>query len=88
MVPYFKKGTVFASIYGQPYLLGAIAMRFAVDHIVRRRALPASHYLSPQIVMRSTYHIFREMLPSPEGDMGRDAQELGRVVSVIEGGLL
>jgi LacI family transcriptional regulator len=76
MVPYFKKGTVFASIYGQPYLQGAIAMRFAVDHIVRRSALPPSHYLYPQIVMRSTYHIFREMLRSPEGSMSRDAQEL------------
>jgi LacI family transcriptional regulator, galactose operon repressor len=87
MVPYFKKGTVFASIYGQPYLQGAIAMRFAVDHIVRGRALPASHYLSPQIVMRSTYHMFREMLPPPKDNTGRDTKDFGQVVSAIEAGI-
>ena len=61
MVPYFKKGTIAASIYQQPYVQGQTAVRLLVDHILRGRAIPPTYYLSPGIVMRSNLHLFREV---------------------------
>ncbi|HEY6272968.1 MAG TPA: LacI family DNA-binding transcriptional regulator [Terriglobales bacterium] len=61
MVPYFKKGTIAASIYQQPYVQGQTAVRLLVDHILRGRAIPETYYLSPAIVMRSNLHLFREV---------------------------
>ena len=64
MVPYFKKGTIAASIYQQPYAQGQTAVRLLVDHIFRGRALPQTYHLSPAIVMRSNLHLFREVRQS------------------------
>jgi len=68
MVPYFKKGTIAASIYQQPYAQGQTAVRLLVDHILRGRTLPPAYYLSPGVVMRSNLHLFREVrhLENPE----------------------
>jgi LacI family transcriptional regulator, galactose operon repressor len=61
MVPYFEKGTILASIHQRPYVQGQVAVRLAVDHIVNGRPIPSTYYLNPQIVMRSTLHLFREI---------------------------
>lgn len=61
MRPYFEKGTISASIYSRPYVQGEIAMRLLVDHLVHKAPLPNAHYLAPQLVMRSTFQLFREM---------------------------
>jgi LacI family transcriptional regulator len=61
MVPYFKKGTIAASIYQQPYAQGQTAVRLLVDHIFRGRTIPETYYLSPAVVMRSNLHLFREV---------------------------
>lgn len=61
MRPYFEKGTISASIYGRPYFQGELAMRLAVDHLVNGAVLPKAHYLAPQVIMRSNFHLFREM---------------------------
>jgi LacI family transcriptional regulator len=51
MVPYFERGTIFASING----------RLALDHLVRGRSLPPHYYLAPEVVMRSNLYLFREV---------------------------
>jgi LacI family transcriptional regulator len=61
MRPYFEKGTISASMYGRPHVQGEMAMRLAVDYVVHGVALPKAHYLAPQVVMRSTFHLYREM---------------------------
>lgn len=61
MIPFFERGTIFASIDGRPFLQGQIAIRMAVDHIVHGSPLPSSHYLAPQIIMRSTLPHFNEV---------------------------
>jgi LacI family transcriptional regulator len=61
MRSYFEKGTISASIYGRPYVQGELAMRLAVDYAVHGSPLPKHHSLAPQVVMRSTFHLFREM---------------------------
>ena len=61
MVPYFKKGTIAASIYQQPYAQGQTAVRLLVDYALRGRAIPETYYLSPAVVMRSNLHLFREV---------------------------
>ncbi len=67
MQPYFEKGTISASIYARPYVQGEIAMRVAIDHLVHGTPIPAPHYLAPQVVMRSTFHLYREMRKAPAG---------------------
>jgi LacI family transcriptional regulator len=61
MVPYFEKGTIFASINGRPYAQGQIAMRLALDHFVHGRSLPPHYYLAPEVVMRSNLYLLREI---------------------------
>ncbi|MFN7996580.1 MAG: substrate-binding domain-containing protein [Bryobacteraceae bacterium] len=61
MRPYFEKGTISASVYSRPFIQGELAMRLAVDHLLRGASLPKTHFLAPQLAMRSTFHLFREM---------------------------
>jgi LacI family transcriptional regulator len=61
MFPFFEDSTIFASIHGRPFAQGQISLRLAVDHLVHRHPLPPSFYLAPQIVMRSSLHLFSEM---------------------------
>ncbi len=64
MRPYFEKGTISACVYSRPFVQGELAMRLAVDHILHGAQLPKEHLLAPQLVMRSTFHLFREMRAS------------------------
>jgi|SRR5579871_506983 len=61
MRPYFEKGTISACVYSRPFVQGELAMRMAIDHVLHGAPLPKSHLLAPQLVMRSTFHLFREM---------------------------
>jgi LacI family transcriptional regulator len=61
MIPYFEKGIIAASIYARPFAEGRLAVRVLVDHILNRRQSDRDHYLAPQVVTRSTLHLFREI---------------------------
>ena len=60
MSPYFKKGTISASIYHQPYRQGQIAVRLLVDNLISKVKFPPTVRLSPAVVMLSNLHLFRE----------------------------
>jgi LacI family transcriptional regulator len=61
MSPYFRKGVITASIYQQPYRQGQMAARLVADHLTNKSPLPSNVNLSPQVVMSSNLHLFREM---------------------------
>jgi LacI family transcriptional regulator len=61
MSPYFKKGTIAASIYQQPHRQGQIAVRLMVDKLTTKVNFPPAVHLSPGVVMSSNLHLFREM---------------------------
>lgn len=68
MRPYFEKGTISACVYSPPFVQGELAMRLAVDHILHEAPLPKAHLLAPQLVMRSTFQLFREMRAPASGE--------------------
>jgi LacI family transcriptional regulator len=61
MSPYFREGTITASIYQQPYRQGQIAVRLLVDNLTGKLGLPGYVHLSPGVVMSSNLHLFREL---------------------------
>jgi LacI family transcriptional regulator len=61
MEPYFKKGTITASIYQQPHRQGQMAVRLMADHLVSKVPFPPTVHLSPGVVMSSNLYLFREM---------------------------
>jgi LacI family transcriptional regulator len=61
MAPYFKKGTIAASIYQHPHRQGQIAVRLMVDNLASKISFPPAVHLSPGVVMSSNLHLFREM---------------------------
>jgi len=61
MSPYFKKGTIAASIYHQPHRQGQIAVRMMTDNLISKVKFPPRVCLSPAVVMLSNLHLFREM---------------------------
>ena len=61
MSPYFRKGTIAASIYQHPYRQGQIAVRLLADNLTNKVTLPPSVHLSPGVVMSSNLHLFREI---------------------------
>ncbi|HVN19809.1 MAG TPA: substrate-binding domain-containing protein [Dongiaceae bacterium] len=67
MAPYFKKGTIAASIYHQPHRQGQIAVRVMADNLISKIKFPPAVPLSPAVVMLSNLHLFREtrVEPSP-----------------------
>jgi LacI family transcriptional regulator len=65
MAPYFKKGTISASIYQQPYRQGQIAVRLMADHLTSGVNFPPTIHLSPGVVMSSNLQLFREIRISP-----------------------
>jgi LacI family transcriptional regulator, galactose operon repressor len=69
MAPYFEEGTITASIYQQPHRQGQIAVRLLADNLANQVNLPKNVYLSPQVVMTSNLHLFREMR-SPDTRLG------------------
>ena len=61
MSPYFRKGTIAASIYQQPYRQGQIAVRVLADNLMSKVNFPPAVHLSPGVVMSSNLHLFREI---------------------------
>jgi LacI family transcriptional regulator len=61
MAPYFKRGTIAASIYQQPHRQGQIAVRVMVDKMVSKIDFPPAVRLSPGVVMSSNLRLFREI---------------------------
>src|ERR1700722_8548405 len=61
MEPYFRKGTISASIYQQPYRQGQLAVRIMADNLTSKLPLPRNVYLSPGVVMLSNLYLFREI---------------------------
>jgi LacI family transcriptional regulator len=61
MSPYFKKGTIAASIYQQPHRQGQIAVRIMTDHLISKASFPPPVHLSPSVVMSSNLQLFREI---------------------------
>lgn len=60
MAPYFKKGTIAASIYHQPHRQGQIAVRLMADNLISKVNFPPTVRLSPTVVMLSNLYLFRE----------------------------
>jgi LacI family transcriptional regulator len=61
MSPYFKKGTIAASIYQHPHRQGQIAIRLLADHLTGKVNFPPAVHLSPGVVMSSNLNLFREI---------------------------
>jgi len=61
MSPYFKKGTIAASIYQHPHRQGQIAVRVMADNLSSKVNLPPAVHLSPGVVMSCNLHLFREI---------------------------
>jgi LacI family transcriptional regulator len=61
MSPYFRKGTIAASIYQHPHRQGQIAVRLMADNLTGKVSFPPAVHLSPGVVMSSNLHLFREI---------------------------
>ena len=64
--PYFRRGTLSASIYQDPYRQGQLAVRLIMDSFLNGRPLPPKYYINPVIAMRTNLGLFREMRGIPE----------------------
>jgi LacI family transcriptional regulator len=60
MIPHLQQGTIYASIYQDPYLQGQTAVRLLAEHLVSGTAIPKTSFLNPGIVLRANVHLFRE----------------------------
>ena len=60
MMPYFDMGVIAASIYARPFAQGRMAVRLIVEHLLYGRRIRSKYYVPPQVVTRSTMHLFRE----------------------------
>ncbi len=60
MKPYFDMGLVVGSIYARPFVQGRMAIRLIMEHLLRGRRLRSKYYIAPEVVLRSTLHLFRE----------------------------
>lgn len=61
MVRDFRRRTIRASIYQDPYLQGETAVRLLVDHWLHNVPIPSANYLNPVVVLRTNLHLFREL---------------------------
>jgi LacI family transcriptional regulator len=77
MIPYFEKGIIAASIHARPFAEGRLAVRMLVDEILNRRRPDRDHYLAPQVVTRSTLHLFREIRKGQPEDFLESAGQPG-----------
>lgn len=59
--PYFRSGTLCASVYQNPYLQGQTAIRMVLDHFLHGRPFPHAWYVNPVVAFRSNLALFREM---------------------------
>jgi LacI family transcriptional regulator, galactose operon repressor len=64
MVPYFRNGTICASVTGRAFTQGRVSMHLTIDHLLHDRRLPSHHFLVPHIAMLSNLHLFPEVRAS------------------------
>lgn len=74
MAPYFRQGTITASIHQQPRRQGQVAMRLMADHLTGAVPLPSAIHLTPGVVMSSNLAAFPEMR-GRRGNAGRTAKQ-------------
>jgi len=75
MVPYFKNGTISASMHQRPHMQGQAAVRLAVDHIVNGVPIPPWYRLNLQIVLQSNLSLFREISSAKVAEWVEPANE-------------
>ena len=63
--PYFRRRTLCASIYQDPYRQGQLAVRLLMDSFLNGTALPTNYYINPVIALRTNLGLFREMRGIP-----------------------
>ena len=63
--PYFRRKTLSASIYQDPYRQGQLAVRLIMDSFLNGRPLPPKYYINPVIALRANLGLFREMAGVP-----------------------
>jgi LacI family transcriptional regulator len=63
--PYFRRRTLCASIYQDPYRQGQLAVRLILDSFLNGRPLPRNYYINPVIALRTNLRLFREMQGIP-----------------------
>ena len=61
MAPFFRRGTIQASIYQDPYLQGRTAVASLTDFLLNKIEIPRTQFLNPGIVLRTNLALFREM---------------------------
>jgi LacI family transcriptional regulator len=59
--PYFRRRTLCASIYQDPYRQGQLAVRLVMDNFLNGRPFPKNYYINPVIALRTNLGLFREM---------------------------
>jgi LacI family transcriptional regulator len=59
--PFFRRRTLCASIYQDPYRQGQLAVRLILDHFMNGRPFPSNYYINPVIALRTNLRLFREM---------------------------
>jgi len=64
MIPFFEKGTIFATLTGRAFAQGQIALQLVVEHFLSGAPFPPQRFLAPQVVLRSNVHLFPETTQS------------------------
>ena len=81
--PYFRRKTLSASIYQDPYRQGQLAVRLIMDSFLNGRPLPPKYYINPVIALRTNLGLFREMRGIPgllESDTANSLDSSPRMV--------
>jgi LacI family transcriptional regulator len=60
MIPAIQSGAIAASIHQQPYAQGQLSVRTLAEHLLHETELVPTHYLNPNIILRSNLDLFRE----------------------------
>jgi len=60
MIPAIQSGAIAASIHQQPYAQGQLSVRSLAEHLLHQSELIPTHYLNPNIILRSNVNLFRE----------------------------
>ncbi len=86
--PYFRRKTLSASIYQDPYRQGQLAVRLIMDSFLNGRPLPPKYYINPVIALRANLGLFREMEGIPvllQDDQAKTLDSSPRMVQRFDG---
>lgn len=82
--PYFRRKTLSASIYQDPYRQGQLAVRLIMDSFLNGRPLPPKYYINPVIALRTNLGLFREMREIPGLQESETANMLDSSPKVVQ----